>query len=210
MADAFTCKARHVGKESHNVWGGKACTCLIRSRCNAQCSDRCRIVPRHSPQLPRKLSSRSLAIRSGDRRHIFGKWPKEFCREFGKCLAWVGVGNMHSAMHHSLRTRDNSNCTGGDCSADEIFAVECGALKCAKNCAGRNFPMVDGKAGHYSVGQCRIGTAYQLPELHYCSPFAFHNKGISSDTSTSRFMSGIIPINGPMRVIVLRTTGAAV
>ena len=210
MADAFARETGHVGKEGYNVRRSKARTCLIRSCCNAQCSYRCRIVPRHSPQLPRKLSSRSLAIRSGDRRHIFGKWPKEFCREFGKCLARVGVGNMHSALHHSLRTRDNSDCTSGDCSVDEIFAVECGALKCAKNCAGRNFPMVDGKAGHYAVGRCHVGTGYQLPELHYCSPFAFRNKGISSDTSTSRFMSGIIPINGPIRVIVLRTTGAAV
>ena len=127
-----------------------------------------------------------------------------------KGAAWLHISDVHCTCDFCLRTRDDSHRTRGNRGIDEIFAVETGTLKGTKNCSGRNLPMVDGKAGHCSVGKCRIGIAYQLPELHYCSPFAFHSKGISSDTSTSRFMSGIIPINGPMRVIVFRTTGAAV
>ena len=127
-----------------------------------------------------------------------------------KSAARFRIGDMQCANDCCLRTRDDSHRTRGNRGIDKIFAVETGTLKGTKNRSGRNLPMVDGKAGHCSVGKCRIGIAYQLPELHYCSPFAFHSKGISSDTSTSRFMSGIIPINGPMRVIVFRTTGAAV
>ena len=167
-------------------------------------------MTRHPPKLPREFCGRCLPIGTGDSRNMIWKWLEKRRGKMCKGLARIGFGNVHCAAHHGFGPRDNRHSASGDSIVDKIFAVKCRAFKSTKNRAGRNLPMVDRKAGHCNVCKCHIGTAYQSPELHYCSPFAFHTKGINSETSTSRVISGRIPTNGPMRVTVFCTTGAAV
>ena len=167
-------------------------------------------MPGHPPQLPRQLGGGSFAIGACDGSNILRERPKVFRRKPSKQATRDGVHYMDGTRHFCFRTRNDGDCACGYRLFNEILTIESGALKCSENGPRRNFTVVNGKTGDGLFGGCTVQIGQQLSQPHYYSPFAFHNRGISSETSTSRFISGIIPSKGPMRVIVLCTTGAAV
>ena len=113
---------------------------------------------------------------------------------------------MNGTVHAGLRICNDRNGTGRDCRGNEVLSVDNTSPERAKDIAGRNLAMINGKARNRSY----VIAAKKRAKPHQCSSLPFQSSGIMSARSTSRLVSGNTPSIGPVRAITFATTGAAV
>ena len=135
---------------------------------------------------------------------------EERCRKMRKRAARLRISDMDRAFDGGLRPRDYRNSASLNRSRNEIFAIYARTLKRAEHRAGRNFAIIDSKAGDLRVTAFRKRNARrtcQCPQPHHSFSGTKRSRSVRS---TSRELSGRTPSNGPIRGTRRPTIGAAV
>ena len=113
--------------------------------------DRCRAMPGHPPQLARHLDRRSLAVGAGHRDDRLRIRAVETRGELGKQPARLRRRQDAARVEPMSRPSHDGNRPAFHRVADEVLAVEDGALEGAEDAARGHLAMVDGKARHFGI-----------------------------------------------------------
>ena len=151
MPDPHPLEPRHIAQESDDVGRGQPGLDLLVGGGHAERPDARRSVPGHTPHLPRHLDRRGLAVGPGDRDDHVGIGPVKLARQLSEPPPWLGIGDVHRAVDHSLGPRDHCDRAMLDRPGDELLAIELLAAKRAEDISLGHFAMIDREAGHPSV-----------------------------------------------------------
>ena len=134
---------------------------------------------------------------------------EEARRKLREGAARFGIGDMDRALDLRFGPGDHRHRSRLDRGGNEILSIHARALKRAENGAGRDLAVVDGEAGHLGLAIGRTGETRLRAELRQLHRFASGIKGLMSEMSMSRVLSGRTPSIGPMRGTRRPTIGAA-